>query len=57
MKMTKKRGILLFLVLAAVVAAIIIFHHNPGADPQEELWKKIISCGVILGACVVFVKL
>lgn len=57
MKMTKKRGILLFLVLAAVVAAIIIFHHNPGADPQEELWKKIISCAVILGACVVFVKL
>ena len=57
MKLTKKRGILLFLVLAAVVAAIIIFHHNPGADPGEELLKKVNSCAVILGACVVFVKL
>ena len=48
MKMTKKHGIALALALGAVVAAIIIFHNNPGADPTEELVKKIMSCVVIL---------
>lgn len=57
MKMTKKRGITLFLILGAVFAAIIIFHNNSGADPQEELIKKILSCSVIVASCIVFVKL
>lgn len=57
MKITKKRGITLFLILGAVFAAIIIFHNNPGADPQEELIKKILSCSVIVASCIVFVKL
>ena len=57
MKMTKKHGIALALTLGAVVAAIIIFHNNPGADPTEELIKKIISCVVILFSCIIFIKL
>ncbi len=57
MKITKKSGITLFLLLGAVIAAIIIFHHNPGADPREELIKKIVSCAVIAASCLVFVKL
>ena len=57
MKMTKKHGIALVLILGAVAAAIIIFHNNPGADPAEELIKKIISCVVILFSCIIFVKL
>ena len=56
MKVSKKAGITSFLVLAIVVATIIIVHHNPGADQQEEMWKKILSCSVILASCIVFVK-
>ena len=56
MKITKKRGIALLLVLAAIVAGIIILHNNPGADPQEEQLKKLISCAVILASCVIFIK-
>ncbi len=57
MKKSKKIGITVFVALALVMAAIIIVHDNPGADPQEELLKKLISCGVIAAACIVFVKL
>lgn len=57
MKITKKRGITLFLILALAIAAVIVLHNNPGADPQEELIKKIISCIVILVSCVVFCRL
>ena len=57
MKITKKCGISLFLILGAVVAGIIIFHENPGADPQEELIKKLISVGVIVFSCLIFTKL
>lgn len=57
MKITKKRGIAVFLVLAMATAAIIVFHKNPRAEPQEELLKKVISCLVILGSCVVFCRL
>lgn len=55
MRMTKRRGVTLFGILAAVVASIIIFHHNPAADPREELLKKTISCGIILAGFVIFV--
>ncbi len=56
MKMTKKKGIALFVVLAVVMAGIIVLHQNPGADPQEEMVKKIISCGVILASCIIFAR-
>lgn len=56
MKISKKAGISIFLVVAFILAAIILLHHNPGADPQEELLKKAISVGVILASCVIFVR-
>lgn len=55
MKKSKKAGITIFAVLALVMAAIIIVHDNPGADPQEEFLKKIISCVVILAAFIIFI--
>lgn len=57
MKITKKSGIALFLILGAAAAAVIIFHNNPGADPREELVKKALSCAVILASCIIFVRL
>ena len=56
MKISKKGGITIFLLLALVMAAIIVVHDNPGADRQEELLKKIISCVVIVASCVIFVR-
>lgn len=40
------------------MAIIIIVHQNPGpgVDLREELLKKILSCAVILAACVIFSK-
>lgn len=56
MKINKKGGIAVFLTLAAAMAIIIVTHNNPGADRQEELTKKVISCTVIVLSCLVFVK-
>lgn len=58
MKISKKGGILIFSLLGFALAVIIILHHNPGpaADPQQELLKKIISCALILAACIVFAR-
>ena len=37
---------------------VVIVFHQPGlaADPWEELLKKVISCVVILAACIAFAK-
>lgn len=58
MKLSKKGGIALFSLAGLAMAAVIIAHQNigPSADPQQKLVKKIISCVVILGACVIFAK-
>lgn len=58
MKISKKGGILIFSLLGFVLAVIIVLHQNPGpaADPQQELLKKILSCVLILTACVVFAR-
>lgn len=58
MKISKKGGILIFSLLGFALAVIIILHQNPGpaADPQQELLKKILSCALILTACVVFAR-
>ncbi|MBO5165820.1 MAG: ABC transporter permease [Lachnospiraceae bacterium] len=53
-KLSKRAVIALFCIVACIVAAIIIIHHNPLADQQEELIKKIISCVVIAVSCVAF---
>ena len=58
MKISKKAGIALFFLMGLLMAATIIVHQNPGpsADPREELLKKVLSCGMILMACLVFAK-
>ncbi len=56
MKIKKKTGVSIFLALALVLAGVILLHNNPGADPKEELLKKVISVAVILASCVIFVK-
>ena len=58
MKISKKGGILLFSMAGLLMALAILIHQNPGpsADPQEELLKKALSCGMILIACLVFAK-
>ncbi len=54
-KLSKKLGIIIFLALALFMAGAIVLHNNPLADPGEELIKKVISCVVIVAACIVFV--
>jgi teichoic acid transport system permease protein len=56
MKISKKGGISIFLLLALVLAGVILIHDNPGADPQQELLKKGISVAVILASCFIFIK-
>ncbi len=56
MKISKKGGIGIFLSLALLLAVIILVHDNPGADPQQEFVKKVISTAVILASCLIFIK-
>lgn len=58
MKISKKGGIAIFSLLGLILAVVIIVHQNPGpaADPQQELIKKIVSCAVILAACLIFAR-
>lgn len=56
-KISKRFGVTAFWILGIVAATVIALHHNPLADPQEELLKKIISCAVILVSCVLFWRL
>lgn len=56
-RISKKLGITVFCVLALGMGLIIALHHNPLADPREELIKKIISCSVILISCILFWRL
>ncbi len=55
-KLSKKWSVAIFITLAVLMAGVIVLHKNPLADPQEELIKKILSCGVIVAICVIFVK-
>lgn len=59
MKLGKKGSIALFTLLGIILAAVIITHRNLGplANPKVELIKKVISCGIIAGACIGFAAL
>lgn len=56
MKIGKKGGIAIFALLGFILMAVIVLHDNPGADRQEELLKKLISCSVIAASCFAFGK-
>lgn len=55
-KSKKKKiiGISVFCVLGFLLALGIILHHNPLAVVREEVTKKIVSCVIILAACILF---
>ncbi|MBQ8822896.1 MAG: ABC transporter permease [Lachnospiraceae bacterium] len=55
-RFSKKGVISIFILVAVVMMAIIVVHHNQFADPQEELVKKVISCGLIVVSCIIFVR-
>lgn len=54
---SKPVGITIAALVALIGSLLLIFHHNPLADPQEELIKKIIACAIILVALVVCIAL
>lgn len=58
MKISRKRGIAIFCLLGFAMAVLVIIHQNTGpeADHQEELIKKILTCGMILVSCIVFAR-
>ena len=50
----------LIAVVSAAVLALnlyIIFHHNPLADRTQEIIKKIVSCVILEGFYIVFLKM
>ena len=53
----KKTGISLFTVAMLIMAAVIVFYQNPLADPEDELVKKMIACGIIFIAVLGFALL
>ncbi|MDL2301261.1 ABC transporter permease [Lachnospiraceae bacterium OttesenSCG-928-D06] len=54
-KITKRKVISIFLFLALFIIVLIVSHKNPGADRQEELLKKVLSCGVVFFSCIIFI--
>lgn len=54
---TKPVGIGIFVCFMLVMGLIIGFHHNPLANPQDEITKKIIAECIIVGAILAFIFL
>lgn len=58
MRISKKAGIAIFSSVGFLMGVVILLHRNPdpGVNSGEELLKKILSCAVILAACILFAK-
>lgn len=54
---SKKGGIAIFTIAAAAVAAMVLIHHNPLADPADELMKKVLACVIIFASEIAFILL
>lgn len=54
---SKKKVILIVTILAIALGMYIILHHNPLANPDEEIVKKVISCIILAGIYIVFLKM
>ena len=50
----KKKIILIVSICVLALNAYIILHHNPLADPTQEIIKKVISCIILNGIYAVF---
>lgn len=56
--MTKKKIVITVVTLFVIALNLyIILHHNPLADPTQEIIKKIISCVILEGIYVVFLTM
>lgn len=53
----KNRVILIVTVLVVALGLYIVLHHNPLADPTQEVVKKVISCIILVGIYIVFLKM
>ena len=51
-RLNKKTGIAIFTAVMAILAVIILVYHNPLANPQDELLKKVIACVLIVAAVI-----
>ncbi len=54
--MTKKKTVIA--IVTAVIAALLLYivlHHNPFANPDEEMIKKVISCVILIAVYSVFI--
>lgn len=56
-RISKKTGITIFTALMVILGVVIILYHNPLADQQDELMKKIIACALIAAAIIAFIVL
>ena len=50
----KKKIVLIVSICVLALNAYIILHHNPLADPTQEIIKKVISCIILNGIYAVF---
>lgn len=53
-RIQKPVAITVFCVMAAIMGLVIVLHHNPLAVVSEEITKKIISCVILVAACLLF---
>lgn len=54
---TKKIVISIVLLCLLTMAVILVVHHNPLADPVEEVIKKAVACLIIGIGALIFVRL
>ena len=54
---TKKKIITIVSVAVLALNLYIVLHHNPLADATQEMIKKIVSCVILDGFYLVFLKL
>ncbi len=55
-ELSKKTIKMLVSLVAVITMCIIVVHHNPLADPQEEIIKKVIACLIIVAGLIVFCR-
>lgn len=53
-RIQKPVAITVFCLIAAILGLVIVLHHNPLAVVSEEITKKIISCVILVAACLLF---
>lgn len=52
---SKPVGMIAAVLVSVILGLLLLFHHNPLANPQEEIIKKIIAISIIVVALVVYI--